>query len=232
MTSNVTGNDLIKVGIVDDQISATNAFFIMVNAMPGIKAVFLAYSGQELLNLLKTMAELPDILLMDVEMPGMNGIETTKAVADLYPTIKILAFTVNYDDGVILQMIGAGACAYLTKQLFPDQLEEAIREVYQKGKYKADLYHLYSPELREYSKNIKDLVFTDNEKQFLKLLCKGYQNNHIAREMGITIHGVAYLKHSLAEKLNTKSSAVMALEALRMGIVTRYDQNKRQPKTL
>jgi DNA-binding NarL/FixJ family response regulator len=170
--------------------------------------------------LLESASELPDILLMDVDMKGMNGIEATKQVTARYPLIKVISFTGVGGERTILQMIGAGACAYLMKHVSPDQLETAIREVHRKGKYHADVYHLYAEEIRRYSLEIKNLSFTENETRFLQLLCKGYSFRQIAETMNYSIRSIDYWYGSISEKLNTKSHAVMALEALRLGIVT------------
>jgi DNA-binding NarL/FixJ family response regulator len=221
-------NDMtaIKVGVVDDHASVTRAFILLLNSMPGIRGVLEAVSGQHLLDQLKTMTELPDILLMDVDMKTMNGIEATKRVTDGYPTIKVIALSAKDDDWSMVQMLSAGACAYLSKGMSADTMAEAITEVYRNGKYQADLYHLYSTEIRRYSKDIQDLFFTENEKRYLLLLSKGYSYARIAETMRVTVDGVKYFFSSISEKLNTKNQALILLEALRMGIVPLHERKK------
>jgi DNA-binding NarL/FixJ family response regulator len=216
-------NDVIKVGIVDDHVAVTQAFGLLLNGMNGISCVLEAFSGEQLLHKLELAGELPDILLMDVDMKGMSGIETTKQVTALYPLIKVITFTGVGAEWTILKMIAAGACAYLMKHESPDQIEAAIKEVHRKGKYHADVYHLYAAEIRRYSHEIKTLSFTENETRFLQLLCKGYSYRQMAEIMNYSIRSIDYCYESISRKLNTKSQVVMALEALRLGIVTLDD---------
>jgi DNA-binding NarL/FixJ family response regulator len=224
MKNNTYETPIINVGIVDDHPSFTNSFINMLNSKPGMRAVLEAGSGEQLLRLLKTMTDLPDILLMDVEMDDMNGIEATRQVTELYPSIKTIAYSGKDDDWSIIQMINAGACAYLTKKMPVDKTEEAIREVYRKGKYQADLYHPNAAALCKLSKDMQDLSFTENEKRYLQLLCKGYLYAKMADEMRVTVDAVSYYHTCLSRKLNTKSKAVMVLVALRLGIVPLHEK--------
>jgi DNA-binding NarL/FixJ family response regulator len=213
-------NNVIKVGVVDDHIAITRAFGLLLNNMNGLSCVLEAISGEQLLCMLESAGEMPDIILMDVDMKEMNGIEATKQVTALYPLIKVIAFTGVGAERTITQMIGAGACAYLMKHASPDQIEAAIKEVHLKSKYHADVCHLYAAEIRRYSHEIKNLSFTENEKRFLQLLCKGYSYKEMAENMNYSIRSIDYCYGSISQKLNTKSQVVMALEALRLGIVT------------
>jgi DNA-binding NarL/FixJ family response regulator len=226
MINNDTNNSIIKVGIVDDHVSVANGYALLFNNMPGIRTTLLAYSGKEALNQLKEIKELPDILMMDVDMPGMDGIEVTKQITDLYPSIRTIAISSWDDDWAIVSMIKAGACAYLSKDSTPQQMEMAAREVFSKGIYQADLYYPNMAGLREYSKRIKDLSFTENEIKYIQLLCKGYRCNQIAKEMGLTLRGVEYLKQSICEKLNVKTNAEIILKAQELGIISRKPQKK------
>jgi DNA-binding NarL/FixJ family response regulator len=215
------GTPFTRVGIVDDHASVTRAFSLLVNSMPGMMCTLQATSGEDCLKQLEGMEALPDILLMDVVMDGMNGIETTERVTAIYAGIKIVALSNNEDDYSILKMIHAGACAYLSKYILPEKLEEAIREVYKQGKYKADLFHLYSDELRKVNDDIVNRSFTVNEKQYLQLKYEGgFTHKEIGQRMQVSESSVDYYSRCISDKLHTKSTALMVIEALRMGIIS------------
>jgi DNA-binding NarL/FixJ family response regulator len=216
-------SQVIRVGVVDDHKAVARGLTALLNTMPPIRAVLEVYSGPQLLDLLVTMKELPDILLMDVDMKGMNGIEATKWVTELYPSIKTVAFSAKDDDLFILQMIGVGACAYLSKNVSPERLEQAIHEVHNKGKYQADLYQSNSGSLRKLSKDIANLSISDKERCYLQLLCKGYAYTQIATEMGLTVKSVNYYRKCLCEKLGATNLAKLAYEGLRLGIISLHD---------
>jgi DNA-binding NarL/FixJ family response regulator len=213
-------NDVIKVGIIDDHVTVTRAIGTLLNSMNGICCILEAFSGEHLLRLLESAQETPDILLMDVEMNEMNGIEATVHITAQYPLIKVIAFTGIGTGSSIIKMIAAGACAYMMKHASPAEIEAAIKEVHRKGKYHADIYHMYASEIRRYNDEVGELSFTENEKRFLQFLCKGYPYRKIAETMNLSIDSINYYHTCLSRKMNTPNQAVMALEALRLGIVT------------
>jgi DNA-binding NarL/FixJ family response regulator len=226
MESNGPNNNCIKVGIVDDHVSVAKGYTALLNSMNGIRAVLEAYNGEQALKQLETMEELPDILLMDVDMKVMNGIVTTEKISELYPDIKVIALSGVDNNWNIRKMYGAGARAFLAKDVSSETIEKAIHQVHKEGKYLSDLYHLYAQELKEYSEVIKDVTFTEKEKRFLQLFCKGYAYAEIAAEMQVAVNTVKYYFSCVSRKLELKNPVIIAFEVVRMGIVSLNNNRK------
>lgn len=227
MKNKRNANRVIKVGIVDDQLSVATGYALLLNSMKDIRVVLQASDGRHLLNSLKTMEELPDILLMDVYVKVMNGITAIRKIAKLYPRIKVIALGGKDEQyNIIRNMIDAGACAYLSKEIPIGKMELAIREVYSKGKYEADLYHLYTAGLSQFDREVKELSFSEKEKGFLRLLCKGYSYTQISEALKVSEKSAQYYFSCISRKLNTKSYVIMAFEALRLGIINPLDETE------
>ena len=209
MNKNLTQDPAIHVGVVDDHL----------DELKGIKTTFIAHSGPETLKKLSEEVVKPDIILMDVNMPDMNGIEVTKQITVLYPAIKVVALSASGEENTILKMFGAGACAYLVKSIQPSTLEQAIHEVYRKGKYYADILHLYQKE-RVANENT-ELKIKLNQKELEVLICMrtGYTIDETARSMSISASRVKYYRVSLGDKFKTKSHVIIVVNAIRKGIL-------------
>jgi DNA-binding NarL/FixJ family response regulator len=210
----------IKVGIVDDHISVTCALANFLNDMEGIQCTLEAYDGKELLSILADTIDLPDIILMDIDMPGMGGVEATRQLTELYPSIKIIAFTQFDDEMITTQMVTAGACGYLLKRIRPSILEEVINKVYEHEKYHANQFYICGDGLAKVKVESARLVVKPKEIQFLKLHCLGLTFAEIAIEMKIEESTVRYYKNSLAEKLGESNLTLMVIEALRLGLIS------------
>jgi DNA-binding NarL/FixJ family response regulator len=156
-----------------------------------------------------------------MEMPEMDGIETTQKVTELYPSIKILAFSANKVAYKMCDMIGAGACAWLYKGMSSADAKEIIHEVHRKNKYQADLYHIYEGKFRSTDNYVTDITFTEDEKLYLQLFCKGLDYAEIVKGMP-TVDGIVHhCFKSISKKLETKNHALIAMEVRRMGVLTK-----------
>lgn len=212
-------NDVIRVGLVDDHVILIQPFFDTLNRVKGIKAVFLVYSGEELLQLLKSAPELPDIILMDIEMPGISGIEATKLVNKLYPEIKIIALTSKDNPYSVVQMREAGACAYFRKDVRFDILEEAIRQIHEQGNYHGDLSNQQPDTIDKEIKEEATVLFSEREVEVLHWMSLGYTYDQTAEAMHLSTSGMDKHRQSLCGKLHTNKQAVMIRKALQMGIL-------------
>jgi len=210
---------VINVAVVDDHILVTSGVAEILNKLSDIRVTLQAISGEELLQLLKKATDIPDILLMDVSMKGMSGIDATKQVTALYPLIKIIALTGMDDEATIIQMIRAGCCAYLKKEIHPLDLEDAIRAVYRSGRYEADIYHLNARTLDKYEKEKMQVEFTPQEIRFLQLSSKGLTHREIGEELFLSTRSVDHYRAALFEKLGVNKGITMVLEAMRRGVI-------------
>lgn len=214
-------NSVIKVGLVDDHVILMRPFFDALNKLRGIKAIFLVHSGEDLFQLLSAATELPDIILMDIEMPGMTGIEATKKLYSLFASIKVIALTGRSNPHSIVQMKEAGACAYLRKDVGLNILEEAIRSVYIYGEYYGDLSHQQANNIDNEIIAEATMVFSEREVDLLHYMSLGYSYDRMAEAMSLSKSGMDKYRQSLCEKLHTQKQAVMVIKALQMGLLPR-----------
>ena len=124
-----------KVVIVEDHILLSQAIEGLVNNFVQFEVLYLCKNGKELLTRLKDPKNIPDIVLMDINMPIMNGIETTKILKEQYPKIRVLALSIEEDEETVLKMLRAGAKGYLLKDTEKSILENALVEVMETGFY-------------------------------------------------------------------------------------------------
>jgi DNA-binding NarL/FixJ family response regulator len=208
----------IKVGFVDDFITGW-AMGEAVGRMDGVETVLVARSGEEALQKLALLEELPDILVMDIRMKGLGGIQTTRLVTKHYPSIKTIALTAVFNVVSMIDMIGAGACGYFGKDIYDKEFKEMLFEVYHKRRYQADLYYRYRDNLVRYEAEEGKSIFTEAEVEYLKLVCKGYTIYQIAKIMDRSIHTLEYYRRGLYKKLRVNNFTLMVLDALRIGLI-------------
>jgi DNA-binding NarL/FixJ family response regulator len=162
----------------------------------------------------------PDILLIDVNMPQMDGAATAAYIREHYPAVKMVVLSMNSDDQTILKMLRMGCCAYLLKDIHPNELETAIFEIESKGFYNADAYNLNARRLLVQSQLEEQFRLTDRERRFLQLACSDLTYKQIAAEMFVSERTVDGYRDALFVKLKVQSRVGMALEALRRNLVT------------
>ncbi len=182
-----------------------------------------ANNGKE--ALVKVQEVQPDIVLMDLYMPEMDGIEATACIKKEYPNVKVLVLTSFSDQAHVLPALKAGASGYILKDVEPDQLVEAIRSAY-KGNIQlhpdiasALLSQTFPQEEQQESSNIHVDVLTARENEVLQLLAKGMSNKEIASVLVITEKTVKAHVSSILGKLNLSDRTQAALYAVKNGIV-------------
>ena len=163
----------------------------------------------------------PDIVLIDIQMPQMNGIEATEKALEEYPDLKIVALTMFEDEEYLQSMIDAGAKGFLLKNITKDVLDQALHAISSGNNY-------YSPELLEFftRKAIKepkeddgDIHFTRREKEILQLICDGLSNKEIADKLFISERTVVGHKSNLLSKTNCKSTIGLLSFAIKNKLV-------------
>jgi len=211
----------ISIGIADDQALFLASLSLLIGRFEHCTVSLEARNGAELLTKLDNAAAAshPDILLVDVEMPVMNGIRTAKEVSEKYPSIRLVALSLREDDDTIISMIRNGCCAYLGKDISPLELEKAIREVHAKGYYNADAYNLNYRRIMIHAEDKQRQELTDRELTFLKLACSDLTYKEIASRMHLAERTIDGYRESLFAKLNVQSRVGMVLEAIRLRIV-------------
>lgn len=207
----------ISIGVADDQQLFLRSLSNLISSFPECEVVTEALNGQELLKNLETLNVLPDIILIDVQMPVMNGPATVKEITARYPAIATIALSMKEDDHSVLGMLRAGCSAYLLKDVHPQELKEAITAVKAHGYYNGDV--LARNRRRLLRGDVEEIKLTDREKDFLKLACSDYTYKEIAAKMYLSEKTIDGYRDSLFQKLNVKSRTGMALDAIKRNLI-------------
>lgn len=209
----------ITVGIADDERLFVKSLATLINTFPRFKTVIDALSGEDLLHTLETGTVQPDIILLDVNMKGIDGIETATRISQKFPVIKLAALSMKDDNTTIISMLKAGCCAYLVKDINPDELEKALDEISMKGYYNADAANINYRRLITQNKKEESLQLTEREKSFLQLACSDMTYKQIAAQMHLSERTIDGYRDSIFEKFNVQSRVGMAMEAIRRKLV-------------
>ncbi len=210
----------IKVIIVDDHKLVTDCISLFLKSAPEIEVVGIAHSGKGALKLLGEVV--PEVILIDISMPEMSGIETTEAIKKKYPDIKVLILSMHSDYDNISDAIDAGADGYVPKDVASEELIEAISAI-QSGK---NFFHTtISDEIvRNYStkrkKNVSALPqLTKRELEVLQLFAEGYNNTEIADKLFLSVRTIESHKNHILQKTNMKNSVELIKFSIKHKII-------------
>lgn len=215
----------IKVLICDDQSLFREALHTLLSAYVDLKVIGEAANGEEALRL--CFSNSPDVVLMDLRMPVMDGVEATKRIIQLGRSIKVIILTTFDDDEVVFDGIRAGAVGYLLKDVSSEKLVEAIRAAH-KGEYfllpsiTAKVVSEFSRISRPSFKKKDDILpdpLSPREIEILKLVATGASNREIARELFITEGTVKNHLSSILSKLGVRDRMQAILKAREFGII-------------
>lgn len=212
----------IKVGIADDHKIFRKGVILSLRQYTNISFVFEAENGEELLKELETTQ--PDVVLMDLRMPGKDGIETTKEVSKRYPDVKVLILTMFEDERFVSHLMENGANGYLLKNADPAEIKKAIMEVMARGYY---LNNFVNRVLLKKSANKtktipslnSEIVMSDKEKEVVRLLCMEYTAAEIAQKMEISPRTVESIKDRLMERFGLKNTAGLVFFAVKNNMI-------------
>lgn len=213
----------IDIIITDDHNLFRKGLRALISDFEFIENINDASNGEELLKLLASKSKLPDVILLDLKMPVMDGITAQAHIKKLYPSINVIIITMEDDEQFILHMIGEGVNGYLLKNAEPEEVETALIKVIEKGFYFPD--NISSVIYRNIVKKDRDAVvlnpgFTDRELEVLTLICKDYTNPDISEELNISKKTVENYKLKILEKSGAKSMAGLVVNAIKFNWVT------------
>jgi DNA-binding NarL/FixJ family response regulator len=207
----------IKIAIVDDHKLVSKAIENMISSNLNFEVVMNCFNGEDFLNELKVATVIPEVVLMDINMPRKNGIETTLEVMAKYPDLKIIALTMEDNESTIISMLKAGAKGYLLKDMSPDILFDAINIVHEKGIFYTDIVTQSLLKIKtevkatlEINKSLKD-----RETEFIRLTCSELTYREIAEEMCVSPRTIDGYRDSIFVKLNVKSRVGIVLFAIK-----------------
>jgi DNA-binding NarL/FixJ family response regulator len=206
---------IIKIAIVDDHALFRSGIAKLMSEFNQIEVVFQAEDGESMKGKLNS-EDLPEVMLMDINMAPMDGYQSTMWLKQHYPAIKVLALSMYEDEQAILKMIKVGAGGYILKGAMPMQLLEAIIGIAEKGFYMNDLVSgRMIRSFQNQGKEDKEVNLTPKETEFLKLCASELTYKEIAYKMDISPRTVDSYREILFQKLNLKSRVGLALFAVR-----------------
>ena len=212
---------IIPIAIVDDHTLFRNGVASLLSELNEIEVVFDAANGEEMISKLVAGA-LPEVILMDITMPVMNGYESTQWLKKNHPKIKVLALSMFEDDAPIIGMIKSGASGYLLKESKTADLVVAIQTVVNHGFY---LNNLVSGKLirsvQDDQPETKEKVnqLSDREIKFLELCCSELTYKEIAGVMNLSPHTIDNYRETLFQKLDLKSRTGLVLFAIKNKLI-------------
>ena len=209
--------ETIKVAIVDDHKLVSKALENMISLNPNFQVTMNCFNGQDFIDELQKAKTHPDVVLMDINMPIKNGIVTTAEVSRKFPNLKVIALTMEDNEGTIIKMMKAGAKGYLLKDMSPDIRFNAINIVHEKGIFYTDMVTQSLLKIKTEEKFMKNLNETlkDRELEFIRLACSELTYREIARQMCVSPRTIDGYRDSIFSKLNVKTRVGIVLFAIK-----------------
>ena len=210
---------MIRVAIVEDQREIREGLSLLIGGAKGYSSTGAWPSMEEAIRSIG--ANPPDLVLVDIELPGMSGIEGIRVLKERHPKLLLLVLTVYDDDNRIFQAICAGACGYLLKRTPPSRLLEAIKEASDGGSPMSpavarrvlELFRTHHPPPQT------DHDLTPHQVRLLKLFVEGHNYKSAAAELGVTVNTIGFHVQQIYLKLQVHSKSEAVAKALRAGIV-------------
>lgn len=209
----------IKVIVADDHVLLRNALSRLVNSLEGYEVLAEADNGKDLKQKINQHL-VPDIVLLDVNMPEMDGFETTQWLHKNYPHIRVLVLSMLSDERTIIRMFRLGAKGYLLKNTDPEELKKALDTIVDKDVYVSEYVSgkLVSGLNRYADMEEKPVLLNEREREFLRWTCTELSYKDIAMNMNLSPRTVDDYRQSLFNRLKVHSRVGLVLYAIRNGI--------------
>lgn len=216
----------IRLAVVDDHTIVRRGTTALFSMIEHIEIVGEAGNGYEAIELVEAVQ--PDVVLMDLVMPGMDGIEATRHITAHYPNVRVLALTSFAADDKVFPAIKAGALGYLLKDADPNDLVRAVRQVYHGEPWlQPEIARKLLNELRTPAPAEKSAeTLTAREVEVLRHVARGWTNEDIARELGVSEVTIRTHVSNILGKLHLENRVQATLYALKRGISTLHEQDQ------
>lgn len=213
----------INVAMADDHILLRNALATLINNTEKCKVIYEASNGKELIDKIK-LDNYPDVVILDLNMPIMDGQETATYLLKNHPQIKVLMLTMFDSDLALIRLLKAGVKGFMKKDIHPSELIHAIQTTHENGYY-------YSPQTSsklaslfrdsdEKSKSLDKIMLSEGELEFLKFVCTEMTYKEIAVNLKMNPRAIDGMRDNLFTKLDVKSRVGLAMYTIRHGIVS------------
>jgi len=218
-------NKAIKIILVDDEELFRSGIAFILNREENINILHQSSNGRELLDYLAIAPTLPDIVLMDLKMPLLNGVETTKILKVEYPDINIIALSSYHSKAFVINMINEGASSYIIKNSSPADMIKTINAVAEKGFYYDSIALRIIKEEKKQSiyDNVKSVLdenfLTAREKEILELICKQHNTKEIAEKLFVSPRTVDVHRKNILLKTEVKNLAGLVVFAIQNDLV-------------
>jgi len=215
-------SNIIKIAIAEDQRLFRACLIPILNDFDHLRVVLEASNGRELLQQMETTSEIPDVIIMDLSMPEMDGLESTQQVKARFPNAKIIILSVHSEERHIVKMVGMGINGYLVKNSELEEVKLAIESVHTKGFYFNDaiLKAIQTGMRRQKQKNFAiETSLTGREKEILQLICQELTTQEIAERLFISVRTVDGHRNNLLEKTGSRNTAGLVLYAIKNSLI-------------
>jgi two-component system response regulator NreC len=212
----------IRILLADDHTILRAGLKMMLNAQPDMEVIGEAQDGRQAIN--EALRHHPDVVLMDITMPDINGIDATRQIKRLLPDVKVLVLTMHENDEYVFQALRAGASGYIVKEAVDTELFTALHVV-QTGQFylsptaQSIIVGDYLQRVRTGEEKDSYSTLTEREREILKLVAEGFTNNQIAERLVISPKTVDTHRTHVMDKLNLHSRAELVKYAMRRGLL-------------
>jgi DNA-binding NarL/FixJ family response regulator len=213
-------NKKIQVAVADDHSLLRQALAKLINSFENFSVLFEANNGTEIKQKLSKHI-IPDIVLLDVNMPDMDGYETAQWLHNNYPQVKVLALSMFSDENIIIRMLKLGAKGYILKNAEPEELKEALNSVLEKDFYLSEYISgkIVSGLNKDLDRPDSRVTLTEKEKELLRWICSEMTYKDIAAKMFVSPRTLDDYRNNLFEKLKVKTRVGLVLYAIRNHLV-------------
>lgn len=218
-------SNTVKIALADDEVLFRKGISFILQRENNIQVIFEASDGAELIERLESNT-IPDIIIMDLKMPNINGVEATKIITETHPDIKIIALTSYNTKSFIANMIDVGAVSYIMKNTTPKELLHTIKEVQKSGYYyneyvmKVVQEYLIAPPKKKIKSRFDEEQLTKREIQVLKLICRQYSGQEIADNLCLSVRTVEGHRNNLLRKTECKNVVGLIIYAIQNNFVS------------
>lgn len=213
---------IVRVLLAEDHTIVRKGLRSLLDGETGIEVIGEAGDGREAIEKVRQLR--PDVVLMDITMPGLNGLEATRQIKKRFPEVKVVILTVHTTEEYILQILRAGASGYVVKQAAPTELLSAIQAAYRGDSFLSP--SISAKVIEEYIRQAEAMAernsynrLTDREREVLQLIAEGHSNREIAELLHISVKTVETHRTHLMDKLDLHNTAELTQYAIRKGVI-------------